>query len=271
MTTAVVFIGHGTRDLTGQRLFYELTEQIEEVVRNNARAQETSESLEFHRGFLELAEPLIDDVLQRVSPKAQRIILVPLLLFTAQHMLDDVPRLAEQARLHNERINVSVTPAIGVASAFVEALNERLLEAGYDADQCAHVLLVGRGGEDVLARAGFLHVAERFQVQYAISDLHVSFLAGPEPRFEAVATQLNEVLRDDFCYVVPYLLFPGYLTTRMERFHLNFLAKSGNVKFRIAKPLGIHSTIVDRFASLVQLELGGQSTLISGRGFTSGC
>src|SRR5688500_8451642 len=76
-----LLVGHGTRDAIGQAEFLQLAKLVAE------RA-----SVPVEPCFLELAQPTIEEGLQRLAQRGvQRVLIIPLLLFTAGHAKQDVP------------------------------------------------------------------------------------------------------------------------------------------------------------------------------------
>ena len=87
-TGGVLVVGHGTRSAAGQRQLLDLA----------AAMQGIAGSCVFEPAFLELAEPDIAAGLARLRDRGvSRVLIVPVLLFSAAHDLEDIPSAVEQA------------------------------------------------------------------------------------------------------------------------------------------------------------------------------
>ncbi|HND51583.1 MAG TPA: CbiX/SirB N-terminal domain-containing protein [Pirellulaceae bacterium] len=92
----LLLVGHGTRYRLGQDEFLATVRQI---------AERLPDWL-VQPGFLELAEPTLDEAVERlVEAGATDCVVTPLLLFAAGHAKRDVPELIESARQRYPHVN----------------------------------------------------------------------------------------------------------------------------------------------------------------------
>jgi sirohydrochlorin ferrochelatase len=79
--------------------------------------------------FLELAEPTIEQAIEGLSAQGfRRILVVPILLFTAAHAKSDIPdAVSEFAAKHGITV-VGQTPSLGTAREVIVLSNRRYIE-----------------------------------------------------------------------------------------------------------------------------------------------
>ena len=75
MKTSVVLIGHGSRRPAGNQRVAEIAEALQ------TRVPDVSVS----HGFIELAEPHMSEALSAAAREADRVVVVPVLLFASGH------------------------------------------------------------------------------------------------------------------------------------------------------------------------------------------
>ncbi|RSS79819.1 sirohydrochlorin chelatase [Streptomyces sp. WAC06614] len=144
----LVAVAHGSRDpealLTARTLL--------------RRVRELRPHLDVRLGHVELTAPLLDDTLGALPPGGAAV-LVPLLLGRGHHVKHDLPRAAARAR----HLRTAVAAPLGPHPLLVEALYDRLLQAGWTPGTA--VVLAAAGSRDpdsaADARACAAQLAER--------------------------------------------------------------------------------------------------------------
>ncbi|AXG77715.1 sirohydrochlorin chelatase [Streptomyces paludis] len=132
---ALVLVAHGSRDPRTPRAVATLLDRVREL----------RPGLDVRLGHIELNEPALPDTLAALG--AGRAVLVPLLLGRGVHIKRDLPAFAADAA----RLETRIAGALGPHPLLVEALYDRLTEAGWHTSTRAHP----RGGDAVvLAAAG---------------------------------------------------------------------------------------------------------------------
>src|SRR5438132_1342265 len=87
---ALLVVGHGSRDADGVEEFWTLARAIEAAAPSG---------LDAAFGFIELAEPAVDDAIDRlVAGGSSDIVAVPLVLLGAGHLKNDAPAALARAR-----------------------------------------------------------------------------------------------------------------------------------------------------------------------------
>jgi sirohydrochlorin ferrochelatase len=112
---SVVVIGHGSRDDGATREF-------ERLVADYARHRP---DLDVSHGFVELAAPTLTDSLEAAARRAARVVALPLLLFAAGHVKNDLPLALVAARRDYPRVRFDVARPLGVHPLLTDLLFER--------------------------------------------------------------------------------------------------------------------------------------------------
>ncbi|MEV0171355.1 sirohydrochlorin chelatase [Streptomyces sp. NPDC050803] len=131
---ALVVVAHGSRDPRALSTVRALLDKVREL----------RPGLPVRLGHIELNEPLLPDTLTSLG--TQEAVLVPLLLSRGYHVKRDIPEMAAAAPARTR-----VSAALGPHPLLVEALYDRLVEAGWRGrtDEATR-----RTGAVVLAAAG---------------------------------------------------------------------------------------------------------------------
>ena len=116
---AVLVVGHGTRKPSGQQQLKELVEQMRRI----------EPSWRMEASFLELAEPTIEQAIEGLAAQGfRRIVVVPILLFTAAHAKSDIPDAVTEVAAKCGITVVGQTPSLGTAQEVIALSNRRYSE-----------------------------------------------------------------------------------------------------------------------------------------------
>jgi sirohydrochlorin cobaltochelatase len=220
--TGILLVGHGTRSAAGTAQFLALADHL-----TASLAPAVTQP-----AFLELQSPDIDAAIGRLVARGiDRLITVPLLLFTAGHARHDIPQavgaaLSQHGAAHLPRFQ---TAAFGCHEALVRLSNLRLEEALRSKRQDAApqpdaapplCVVVGRGSRDDEATAQMYEFVRHkqgarpgIQFEVAFAALAQPLLADLLPRLAASdrAQQAGQVI------IQPHLLFAGEIVDRIAR------------------------------------------------------
>lgn len=207
--TPVVLAGHGSR-----------RDASNDQVRAVAAALEARLDERVAPAFIELAEPHIHDRIADLAQDAESITVVPLALFAAGHVKDEVPLVVQYARQRFPDVEFAYGSNLGVRPELVEIVADRIdaaeseLAAGRHDDDVA-VVFVGRGSSDPNANADAYRLARFIQEGRAFSRVEPTFIGITEPQLDRT---LREVARHDpdATIVAPYMLGDGVLTQRVR-------------------------------------------------------
>lgn len=271
MSGAILVVGHGTRNPTGSAQLLELVDHM--------RAQAPSANI--LGCFLELAEPLIEQAMERLHElQTKKILVVPVLLFTAGHALLDIPDVVSRSAIRFGIEVVGQTGSLGTHPAVLTLSQVRYEEVTSLAQgnccppkACAKVecifgkcegrnlemgrigwAMVGRGTSEPQALAHMrqfteLRKAHLFAVRY-----QTGFFAGGRPDVDEL---LEEAARweCDTVLVQPHLLFEGELIEQLRTKVKIFQSRFPNKHWLIARTLGADFKLADVFLELARKQI----------------
>ncbi|MEU9029307.1 sirohydrochlorin chelatase [Streptomyces sp. NPDC048383] len=139
MQPTLVAVAHGSRDPRAPLAVRALLERVREL----------RPHLDVRLGHVELNEPLLGDALGAL-PGGGEAVLVPLLLGRGTHVKRDLPAAAARAG----QLRVRVAAPLGPHPLLVEALYERLLEAGWTPGTAVVLAAAGSRDPDSAADTG---------------------------------------------------------------------------------------------------------------------
>ena len=211
--TGVLLVGHGTRDVEGQREFLRLGELVAQQLGPIPSAA----------CFLELAEPSIDVAVRELAGAGVRqLIVAPVLLFAANHSERDIPELVAKAiaAVNSEGGEISSTTQLPVLDSCPELVTlsanrfRKAVEIAKEGGKDAVLLMVGRGSSHSEAVQAMRQFTERRVDVTRVARAETCFLAVAEPRLEEALAKIAEQ-RPTAVVVQPHLLFSGRLTQRI--------------------------------------------------------
>ncbi|GAB5405152.1 MAG: sirohydrochlorin chelatase [Aureliella sp.] len=266
-----LLVGHGTRKPAGAEQLRRVFEQLKPLLPPGRSAY----------CFLELAEPTIADAIEQLAQSgAQQLVVVPLLLFTAGHAIDDIPDAVAEAC---SRFGVKVlhqTPSLGCDPAILRlsALRFRQAVCGVtdapssnepfsvspacDGRQCAAshcggsfcsqaaMVFVGRGSKSADATSQMRRFAELRRNLTPVAWLQTSFLHGQEPD---VTTALEALAQTDhpIAIVQPHLLFEGLLMDELRQRVAELQRAAPERRWILVDTLGTDQALARALAQLV--------------------
>ena len=281
----ILVVGHGTRNASGASELLELVQSMK------ARLPDC---LPIEASFLELANPTIDEAVEKLNSKnCQNLLVIPILLFTAAHAREDIPDAVIEALKSRGMKTLAQSTSLGTDESALKLSEERFLssfrcqnaagclKAGACdvADSCIAnpgtleqlsssyleipsqvrigLAMVGRGTSDDEARGHMIRLS-KMRVDSSPVNIHWSqtgFFAGGTPN----VSQLLEAAEESDCdwiVVQPHLLFEGHLSVQL-RSMVDKLRKAGSKKrWLVAPTLGADPKLADTF-----LELGRKAML----------
>lgn len=226
-TTGLVFVGHGSRVASANQSFEALVRRF--ATRNP--------DFTVSHGYVELASPTLEEALLAAGRKHQRVVILPLFLFAAGHVKNDLPLVLHRVRSVLPDVDFAPSGALGVHAELVQLAAERLQAqvSEQEAPRTA-VLMLGRGSSDADANADFCKLSRLVAETGTYSSVTPCFMGITTPSLED-ALELVARSRPERIVVVPYLIFQGRLTEKLaERVH-KYQARSPWTKIDIAKTL----------------------------------
>ena len=268
---AILVVGHGTRNPSGASQLLDLVGQM----------QVKMPAAKVFGCFLELAEPTIDQAMERLhSQGIKKTLVVPVLLFTAAHALQDIPDAVSAAA---GRFGIEVIGQSGslgthdsvVALSQVRSAEVIALETGQPCPEsaCARVrcesgqcegrfaemgriglAMVGRGTSDLQAIAHMRRLTELKVPQLSVVCFQTGFFAGGKPDVDGLLAEAA-TWQCDTVLVQPHLLFEGELIETLRRKVLACRSRFPSKQWYVSRTLGADPKLADIFLELAQEQL----------------
>ncbi|GAB6877993.1 CbiX/SirB N-terminal domain-containing protein [Halorubrum gandharaense] len=238
---AVLLVGHGSR-----------REKSNEAVRELAAGLEERIGVATDAAFLELVEPSIPDAVGTLARGTSRLTLVPLSLFAASHVKNDLPLAVERARSEHSGVTFHAGGNLGIHPAILDVLDDRAAaveaELGVDreTDDVA-VVVCARGSSDPDSNADVHKLARLLYEGREFSRVDAGFIGVTEPLLDEALHDLAKT-RPDAVVVLPYMLGDGVLTGRIRDGASEFDAEYPYVDAAAGDPLGRDTRLLDVLA-----------------------
>lgn len=235
MNPGILLIGHGTRDVAGVREFLTLAELIKQF----------AAPIPVEACFLELAEPSIAEGVERLAKAGvRRMLVAPLLLFSAGHHQRDVPDAVNAALAAHPGITTAQLPALNDHPRVLALSQRRLSEArrignpGVNDEHAGNrlLLVVGRGSSDAAATGRLRDFAAQRAVAAGVQAVLSCFVHGQRPKL-ADGIALAAKSSAQAILVQPHLLFQGLVYQEIAA-AVEAAASQCNKSWQIAAPLG---------------------------------
>lgn len=244
---ALLIIGHGTRNRDGLNQFAVVVDQV---------AASLPQTLVVGC-FLELAEPTIQQAwLKLIALGYRRVVVLPLLLFSAGHAKRDIPQqIASLVRQNPQTSAIMARPLSRHPSLLRRThrcIEETLLADNSTTPSATTTLvMVGRGSFDPCATTDMRLLSELIFRQFqqgnreVFSSVETCFYAMAEPRLPAVLQRVCQRGGVGRVVVHPHLLFRGELLNAIHRQVDETAGQFPAIKLLVGKPLGPDAEIAD--------------------------
>jgi sirohydrochlorin ferrochelatase len=234
---ALVALAHGSRDPRSAQTIRALVGEV----------RSTRPDLRVEAAFLDLSQPSLPDVVDRlVDSGYDEVVVVPLLLTEAYHARVDVPSAVVTAGSRHRHVRIRSTHLLGLQTAFLEVLDRRLRCALKQARvrELDALVLAAAGSSDPLANQAVARLARLWGAQHHLPAVAAYASAVPPTSGEAVRQFRKEGRRH--VAVGSMFLAPGMLPDRAAELAL----EAGAVA--VSAPLGadpeVARTILARYA-----------------------
>ncbi len=156
-------------------------------------------------GHIELNEPLLGDTLAAL-PEGSDAVLVPLLFAPGHHVTHDLPQAAAAAA---PRIRARVAAPLGAHPLLVDALRDRLTEAGWRPSPDAGVVLAAAGSRHPDSAAVTRRLAAQLSVRLDGVPVLAAYASAAAPTVPEAVRELAARGRTDIavasCFTAPGL------------------------------------------------------------------
>ncbi|ELZ43445.1 colbalt chelase thioredoxin [Halorubrum coriense DSM 10284] len=233
-----LLVGHGSR-----------RDKSNEAVRELAAGLEDRLGVSTDAAFLELAEPSIPEAIGTLAHSSSRITMVPLSLFAASHVKNDLPLAVERARSEHPGVTFHAGAHLGIHPAILDLLDDRArdveaeLGVGRDEDDVA-VVVCARGSSDPDSNADVHKLARLLYEGRSFNRVEAGFIGVTEPLLDKVLHDVAKT-RPDAIVVLPYMLGDGVLTGRIRDGAAEFDAGYPYVDAAAGDPLGTDTRLLD--------------------------
>lgn len=241
--TGYLVVGHGTRSRAGQDQVRAVFSQMQSLV-----GPESLQGAPAELAFLELAEPDIPTAVERLARSGVcRLVVVPVLLFTAGHAQQDIPDAVDAAarqfgmQVVRHCSSLCLDPTIVALSSerFYQALRTEL-HAEPTATQLVEEVafaLIGRGSSSEDATSAMLQFAELRSQATRCNWSSVGFIHAQRPTVDEALDGLAATGLP-LLVVQPHLLFEGELVEELRQEVEYRQSFSTSQKWIVANTLG---------------------------------
>ena len=244
----VVIVGHGSREARANAAFEELV-----------RAYAAATGQRVLPAYIELAEPLLEPALREAARLSSRVVVAPLLLFTAPHVKNDIPLALARARAESPHVHFSAAEPLGLHPAMLEAYWTRIAEHVDDPARTT-LLVVGRGASDPDANGDLYKLARMAVEGRGLHALEVAFAGIAKPTFEE-ALERAVRNRPKRIVVAPYLLFSGRIDEKLAQKLAEVRRATPWIEFAHCAALGVQPPVLAALAERVGAALEGSAPL----------
>ena len=250
--TTFLLAGHGSRNRDGN----------DEIERFADQWRQKHPDWRIEVCFIEHADVLLNNGLDRAAKDAERVVLIPFILNAAGHVKMELPAAIESARERHPNVEFVVTRHLGMGREIFDVLQkqlDRLMKALDVPDpQTTGVILLGRGSSDAGANGELARMARWIFEENDHELVDLAFTGVTWPRLETVVQRHVKLGMTQIC-VIPVYLFTGVLIERINGQLARLKQQYPQVAFALGKHFGFEPEIfalLDRRAGDDQLAEG---------------
>ena len=235
--SATLIVGHGSREAQANQDFEALV------------AAYTAVSVEeVAHAYVELARPSLAEALDGLAERAREIVLLPVFLFAAGHVKNDLPLAVAAARQRHAAQRFTIARELGVDAGMIELAAARIRAALASLPDAAPgetaLVLVGRGASDPNANAEFCRLTRLVAEGQGWLAAVPCFIGITRPNVPE-ALEWAARARPRRIVVAPYFLFAGLLLHRLQGLVADFSRRYPWIATALAEPLYPHETLLD--------------------------
>ena len=251
--TTILLVGHGSRGREGNK----------ETINFAAQWRELHPEWRIEVCFIEHAEVLLDDGLDRAARNAKKVLAIPFILNAAGHVKMELPHALAEARLRHPGVEFVVTRHLGMGREMLVVLQgqlDRLIKQMAVPDpMTTGVVLLGRGSSDAGANGELAKMARWIFEDNDHELVDLAFTGVTWPRLETVVQRQVKLGMMQIC-IVPVYPFTGVLIDRIKQQVERLRAQYPQVAFALGSHFGFDKGIFDALDAKVgghDLPLGG--------------
>lgn len=210
MTTSILLVGHGSRNQAGN----------DEIRAFQHQWQEQHPEWRIELCYIELADVLLPEGLQRAAEGADKVIIVPLILSAAGHVKTEIPEAIAEARERFPEVEFIYASHIGANLDILKILKGRLKNVmqtlAMPDPKNTGVIILGRGSSDRAANGELAKLARWLYEDTEHELVDIAFTGITHPRLETVVQRQVQLGMTQIA-ILPYYLFTGLLIERIAQ------------------------------------------------------
>lgn len=258
--TSLLLVGHGSRNPDGNR----------EILHFAAQWRERHPAWRIEVCFIEHAELLLDDGLDRAAQGSAQVLALPFILNAAGHVKMELPAALATARMRHPAVSFAATRHLGMGREILAVLQrqlDRLLQTLSMPDpRTTGVVLLGRGSSDAGANGELARMARWVFEDNAHELVDLAFTGVAWPRLETVVQRQVKLGMTQIC-IVPVYLFTGVLIERIQAQVERLRQQYPRIAFALGTHFGFDRGIFD----LLDARVAGSELLEGGLLECDGC
>lgn len=247
-TTTILLVGHGSRGREGNK----------ETINFAAQWRERHPEWRIEVCFIEHADVLLDEGLDRAARGAEKVLVIPFILNAAGHVKMELPAAIDQARERHPEVKFGVTRHLGMGREIYAVLQgqlDRLMKQLAVPDpMTTGVVLLGRGSSDAGANGELAKMARWIFEANEHELVDLAFTGVTWPRLETAVQRQVKLGMMQIC-VVPVYLFTGVLIERIKLQVERLQQQYPQVAFALGTHFGFDKGIFDLLDEKVSGEL----------------
>lgn len=246
--TTILLVGHGSRGREGNK----------ETINFAAQWRELHPEWRIEVCFIEHAEVLLDDGLDRAARNAKKVLAIPFILNAAGHVKMELPHALDEARLRHPGVEFVVTRHLGMGREMLVVLQgqlDRLIKQMAVPDpMTTGVVLLGRGSSDAGANGELAKMARWIFEDNEHELVDLAFTGVTWPRLETVVQRQDKLGMMQIA-IVPVYLFTGVLIERIQEQVARLQRQYPQITFALGTHFGFDKGVFELLDSKASGEL----------------
>lgn len=245
--TTILLVGHGSRGREGNK----------ETINFAAQWREHHPEWRIEVCFIEHAEVLLDDGLDRAARNAKKVLAIPFILNAAGHVKMELPAALASARQRHPAVEFVVTRHLGMGREMLVVLQgqlDRLMKQMAVPDpMTTGVVLLGRGSSDAGANGELAKMARWVFEDNEHELVDLAFTGVTWPRLETVVQRQVKLGMMQIA-IVPVYLFTGVLIERIQEQVARLQQQYPQITFALGTHFGFDKGVFE----LLDDKVGGE-------------
>ena len=247
--TTLLLVGHGSRNRAGN----------DEIERFAAQWRQRHPAWRIEACFIEYADVLLADGLDRAATGARHVLVLPFILNAAGHVKMELPAAVDAARARHPHVDFAIARHLGMGRDLLAVLQcqlDRLMQSLAVPDpRTTGVILLGRGSSDAGANGELAKMARWLFEDNDHELVDLAFTGVTWPRLESVVQRQARLGMTQIC-IVPVYLFTGVLMERIQMQVQRLQGQYPGIAFAVGSHFGFDPGIFDLLDARVAGDAG---------------